>query len=70
MDKRDTARKVLQIVKEHKTRSNKELITAMDFIKEDFEKTKDTLIKLTHHLDKLEHTYNTILKEYESRNAK
>jgi exonuclease VII small subunit len=39
----------------------------MDFMKEDYEKTKDTLIKLTHHLDKLELTYNTILKEYENR---
>ena len=39
----------------------------MDFMKEDFEQTKETLIKLTHHLDKVELTYNTILKEYESR---
>ena len=28
------------------------------------------LIKLTHHLDKLELTYNTILKEYNSRTNK
>ena len=39
----------------------------MDFIQEDFNLTKDSLIKLTEHLDKLEITYNTILKEYESR---
>jgi hypothetical protein len=40
----------------------------MDFIKEDFEYTKESVIKLTHHLDKLEQTYNVLLKEYESRN--
>ena len=40
---------------------------ALDFMKEDFDSTKETLLKLTHHLDKLEITYNTLLKEYESR---
>jgi hypothetical protein len=48
-------------------RSNKDLIFALDFISEDFESTKETLMKLTTHLDKLEITYNTILKEYENR---
>jgi hypothetical protein len=39
----------------------------MDFIKEDFEMAKNTVIKLTHHLDKLENTYNLLHKEYTSR---
>jgi hypothetical protein len=39
----------------------------MDFIQEDFNLTKETLLKLSTHLDKLETTYNLILKEYESR---
>jgi hypothetical protein len=39
----------------------------MDFIKEDYDLTKETVIKLTKHLDKLELTYNTIYKEYENR---
>jgi hypothetical protein len=42
-------------------------VVAVSFISEDFENTKETLIKLTTHLDKLELTYNTILKEYENR---
>jgi hypothetical protein len=58
---------ILQIIKEHKERSNKDLTLAMDFIKEDFEMAKNTVIKLTHHLDKLENTYNLIHKEYTSR---
>jgi hypothetical protein len=60
--------KVVEIVKDYKSRSNKDLMFAMDFINKDFEVTKETLIKLTNHLDKLESTYNILLKEYQSRN--
>ena len=59
--------KVTNIIKDYKSSSNKDLIYAMTFIQNDFNLTKETLIKLTHHLDKLELTYNTILKEYQSR---
>ena len=62
--------KIVEIIKDHKTCSNKDLKLAMDFIQEDFKITKETLIKLTNHLDKLELSYNTLLKEYQSRNAK
>ncbi len=67
MDKKESAEKVLKIVKDYKSQSNKDLKFAMDFITEDFEQTKETLMKLTTHLDKLELTYNTLLKEYENR---
>lgn len=59
--------KIIEIIKEHKTRSNKDLILAMEFIKKDYELTKESLINMSLHLDKLELSYNTILKEYESR---
>lgn len=68
MTKKDNAEKVLKIVKDYKSQSNKDLVFAMDFIQDDFTNTKETLVKLTHHLDKLENTYNLILKEYEKRN--
>jgi hypothetical protein len=42
----------------------------MDFINEDFEKTKNVVLKMTKHLDKLETTYNSLLKEYNSRNGR
>jgi len=42
---------------------------AMEFIKKDFDITKENLIKMTSHLDKLELTYNTLLKEYQARNV-
>ena len=67
MDKKEKTEKVLQIIKEHKTSSNKDLILAMDYIMEDFEFTKKVVLKGTEQLDKLELTYNTILKEYQKR---
>jgi hypothetical protein len=67
-EKRIKANEILQIIKEHKDRSNKDLKLAMDFIQEDFNMTKESLIKLTHHLDKLENTYNILHKEYTDRN--
>lgn len=67
-EKRIKANEILQIIKEHKDRSNRDLKLAMDFIQEDFNMTKESLIKLTHHLDKLENTYNILHKEYTNRN--
>jgi len=68
--KKENAEKVLKILKEHKESSNKDLMSAMNFIKEDFDLTKDSLIKLTHHLDKLESSYNLLLQEYKNRQNK
>lgn len=61
--------KIVEIIKEHKSSSNSDLKLAMDFIQKDFELTKETIIKLTNHLDKLEVSYNTLLREYQSRNG-
>ena len=58
---------VLDIISDHQNRSNKDIQLALEFIQKDFEVTKETLIKLTNHLDKLELTYNTLLKEYNNR---
>lgn len=70
MNKKEKAEKVIKILKDYKSQPNKDLTMAMDFIQEDFEKTKETLVRLTHHLDKLENSYNLLLKEYEIRNKK
>jgi hypothetical protein len=67
MSKKETAEKALDIIKDYKSKSNKDLIFAMDIIQKDFNVTKETLLKLTHHIDKLEVTYDLILKEFESR---
>jgi DNA anti-recombination protein RmuC len=58
---------ILEIIKDYKNRPNKDLIKVLDLLSKEFELTKDTLIKLSKHLDKVEQTYNTILKEYDGR---
>jgi hypothetical protein len=63
----ENSQKIIKIINEYKNSSNKELEFVMDFIQEDFNKTKDNIIKLTEHLDKIEVTYNLILKEYQKR---
>jgi plasmid maintenance system antidote protein VapI len=65
--KRVQAEEILKIIKDYKEKSNKDLQTAMEFINEDFKITKESIIKLTHHLDALENTYNLIHKEYTER---
>jgi prefoldin subunit 5 len=62
--------RVLRIIKDYKSAPNKDLTFAMDFIQEDFNKTKESIIKLTEHLDKIELIYNQLLNEYQNRNGK
>lgn len=70
MTKKEQSEKVIKIIKDYKNSSNKDLKFALDFIKEDFELTKESIIKLTEHFDKLELTYNTLHKEHENRVSK
>jgi hypothetical protein len=60
---------ILEIIKDYQSKSNDELRKAMDYINEDFELTKKSVLNLTYHLDKLENTYNKILSEYKTRNG-
>jgi DNA anti-recombination protein RmuC len=59
--------KVLEVLSEYKKRPNKELIEVFGFLYQDFEKTKDLILKLTHHLDTTEDSYNKILEEINKR---
>ncbi len=67
MDKKEISEKVTKIIKDYKNSPNKDLIFVMDILNKDFETTKDSLMKLTHHLDSIELTYKNILNEYNSR---
>lgn len=58
---------IVEIIKDYKNRPNKDLIKVLDLLSKEFEFTKTSLIKLSKHLDKVEQTYNTILKEYDGR---
>lgn len=59
--------KILDILKNYKNKSNKDLIYVLDFLYEDFNKTKELVLKLTHHLDSTEISYNKILEEINQR---
>jgi len=67
MTLKEESEKALKIIGDFKNQPNKELIFVLEFIKKDFEFTKNSLIKFSEHLDKLENTYNLILKEYQNR---
>jgi hypothetical protein len=62
-----TSDKILEILKNYKNKSNKDLMNAMDFLNADFSKTKDLLIKLSKHLDTTEETYYKLLEEFKRR---
>jgi len=66
----ENVEKLKSVLTEYKSKSNNDLRFAMDEISKDFEDTKELVIKLTHHLDALEHNYNRLLEEYKSRNIK
>jgi hypothetical protein len=67
MTKEELTKKTMEVIEDPKSSSNGDLIMAMDVIQKDFESVKETLIKMTHHLDSLENTYNLVLKEYNTR---
>lgn len=60
-------KRIQDIINDYKSLPNKELEYGMKYINNDFNKTKELIIKLTRHLDGLEVSYNNILKEYNRR---
>jgi len=59
--------RIKNIIIDYKSLPNKELEHGLEYLKDDFEKTKSLIVKLTKHLDGLELNYNKILTEYQSR---
>ena len=59
--------KIKDILVNYQNKPNKDLTGAMDFLQEDFEKTKSLIIKMTHHLDATEKAYNKLLDEFQNR---
>lgn len=60
-------KEVIDILKNYKNKSNKDLKTAMDYIHNDFEETKKLIFKLVNHLDDSEKSYNKLLDEFNKR---
>jgi hypothetical protein len=61
------SKKAIDILNKYKNKSNKDLLEVLDFLNEDFNKTKELIIKLTHHLDSTEISYNKVLEEINKR---
>jgi hypothetical protein len=58
---------VTEIISEIASRPNSDLTKVMDFLREDFDETKDMIINLTKHLDNIEKMYDLIHNEYKKR---
>jgi len=63
------AQDVAEIVKNFTDKSNRDLRIAMEFLKKEFEFTKDNILKLTDHFEKVKNDYNIILEEFNKRNG-
>ena len=60
-------KEIKDIIQNYKNKPNQNLTEVMDYLKDDFDKTKELIIKLTHHLDITEKEYNKIYEEYKKR---
>ena len=69
MTKEDITKKTIEVINDPSASTNSELTLALDIINNDYETTKDNIIKLTYYLDSLEENYNKVLKEYKKRNG-
>jgi hypothetical protein len=58
---------LIEIIKDYKNRPNKDLEKVLEKLSEDFELTKNSLVELSKHLDKIELIYTLIHKEYVTR---
>lgn len=63
----DDLKKAQEIISDYKNKSNKDITFALDYLNNDFEFTKQTILKLTEHLDEVELLYNKLLDEYKLR---
>ena len=59
----------IEVDKDAKNVPNVRLEQTMDKLAQEFEVTKQSVLGLSVYLDKIEELYNTILKEYQNRNA-
>jgi len=68
--KKEELEKIVSEQPNLKNLPNTELVNFMDLLSEDFELTKDNIIKSTLYLDKVEELYNNVLKVYQDRNGR
>jgi len=59
--------KIKEVISDPKNQSNTVLIESLDYLSNEHEELKNTILKLTYHLDEVEFSYNKILEEYKNR---
>ena len=59
--------KLIEVLQNPSTKSNKDLNESSEHLYSEFEKTKQTIIELTHYLDRIELAYNTVNEELNNR---
>jgi hypothetical protein len=59
--------KIVEIVKNVKDKSNKDLLESRDVLFTEFEKTKELIIDLTRHLDAVQSSYEEVNAEIGKR---
>lgn len=65
-----TKEEVRTVLNNLKTVSNKEIIRTMAGLRDEFEKIKDVMIKLSNSLDEIEKVYGAIYSEFLKREGK
>jgi hypothetical protein len=65
--KNEKFQEILSEITNLKDLPNTKLVEYLDLLSEDFETTKDSIIKSTFYLDKVEEIYNRVLKTYQER---
>lgn len=63
----ETQEKIKNIIEDLSNSSNSELQFVLDYLNNDFEKTKQSIIILTKRLDNIEFAYDKILNELKKR---
>jgi len=58
---------IIEIVKNVKDKPNKTLVESRDLLLTEFNKTKELIVDLTHHLDAVKESYETINEEIGKR---
>ena len=59
--------KIIEIIDDPSIKSNKDLNECLDFLNDEFEKTKESIVTLTKYLDTVESSYKKINEELGKR---
>ena len=58
----------MEFFKDYNTKPNKELFDMLELLKKEFDKTKGTMVNLSHHLDDVESKFKLVEDEIKKRN--